>query len=327
VYAGSETCAACHQEIYDTFKATGHPVKLRPMAEARAAGVPKPDYLKWEDILFVIGGYRWKARYVGQDGYIITGSPDGKIQGRNQFNLETGQWVNYNAGRKNFVYDCGECHNTGYSTIGNQLRKPGFLGSWALNGVQCEACHGPGTFHARSPSKSNIKIDRSAAACGQCHRRGTDMGIIPAAGGFGEHREQYQEFRAGAHANRLTCVSCHNPHRRGKEIKPTGTCEACHTRSAAAFANSRHQRARVRCVDCHMPNTGLNAVVRSKWEADDPSHLMRINLDPAASQFTLDGLRVAGNANTLEFTCLRCHYDHDKAWAARTARGVHTLGK
>ena len=326
-YVGSATCGNCHQEIYDTFRATGHPVKLRPAAEARAAGLPKPDYVKWDDILFVIGGFRWKVRYVDNNGYIITGSADGKVVGRNQFNMETGQWVNYNAGRKEFKYDCGECHNTGYATSGNQLRKPGFVGSWALNGVQCEACHGRGAVHAKSPSKANIRIDRSAALCGQCHRRGTDMSVIPAAGGWVEHREQYQEFLASPHAAGLTCVTCHDPHRRARQLKATGTCENCHTRSAAAYRGSKHQLARIGCTGCHMPNTGLNAVVRSKYEADDPSHLTRVNSDPNATLFSPDGLRVASTGNTLEFTCLRCHADRNKAWAATYVKTIHTLGK
>lgn len=82
-YVGSEKCATCHSAIYDTFKSTGHPYKLRPAAEARAAGLPKPDYVSWDDILFVIGGFKWKARYVDQNGFIITQNKDGSIKGKN----------------------------------------------------------------------------------------------------------------------------------------------------------------------------------------------------------------------------------------------------
>jgi len=76
-----------------------------------------------------------------------------------------------------------------------------------------------------------------------------------------------------------------------------------------------------------MPNTGRNAVVRSKYEADDPSHLFKINLDPAARMFTDDGRFVRAGSNTLEFACLRCHADRTQAWAAGVARGIHRLGK
>ncbi|MDR7418738.1 MAG: hypothetical protein QN178_07480 [Armatimonadota bacterium] len=67
--------------------------------------------------------------------------------------------------------------------------------------------------------------------------------------------------------------------------------------------------------------------MRSKWEADDPSHLMRITADPGATQFTPDGRFIAGNANTVEYACLRCHYDRNRAWAATYVKGIHTLGK
>lgn len=322
-YAGSETCAACHQKVYDTFRTTGHPVKLRLAAEARAAGLPKPDYVSWDEIRYVIGGFRWKARYVNQEGFIITGSPDGRISGRNQYNLETQAWVNYSAGQK-LPYDCGECHTTGYSPAGNQHRKPGFVGTWALDGIQCEACHGPGQVHAKGPSKGNIKVERSAALCGNCHRRGTDMMVIPAAGGFVEHREQYQEFLAGSHKG-LSCVSCHDPHRRAREVK--ATCESCHTRVAGDFRGSRHQRAGLACANCHMPNTGRSAVARSKYEADVPSHLYRLNLDPAARMFTDDGRFVREGTITLDFACLRCHAERNTAWAASIAKGIHRLGR
>lgn len=327
-YAGSQTCGTCHQKIYDTFRATGHPVKLRPAAEARAAGVPKPDFVEWNEILYVIGGFRWKARYVDQNGYIITGSADGKVQGRNQFNLENSSWTNYNAGRQKMVYDCGECHTTGYAPVGNQLRKPGLQGTWALDGIQCEACHGRGAVHAKSPSKANIRIDRSAALCGQCHRRGTDMAVIPAAGGFIEHREQYQEFLRSKHSGAgLTCVTCHDPHRRARELKTAGQCSACHTGTATAFRGSRHQRAGLTCESCHMANVARNALARTRWEADAPTHLVKIITDPAVTTFNAAGNAVAGDGITTEFTCLRCHSDRNKAWAATASRGIHSLGK
>lgn len=67
------------------------------------------------------------------------------------------------------------------------------IGTWAFNGIQCEACHGPGSEHARTGDKTKITIDTSAASCGTCHSRGTDMAVIPAKDGFIEHHEQYQD--------------------------------------------------------------------------------------------------------------------------------------
>lgn len=150
-YVGSQKCADCHAAQYDNWRATGHPAKLRTAKEAREAGLPKPGYVdSWDDILFVVGGFKWKARYVDQQGFMITQSPDGKIKGKNQFNLETEEFVNWSAGQK-VPDDCGPCHTTGYKKEGNQLGKPGLIGTWAANGIQCEACHGPGSVHAANP--------------------------------------------------------------------------------------------------------------------------------------------------------------------------------
>jgi len=71
-YVGPQKCAECHLAIYDDYRATAHPYKLRPVEEARIAGLPLPEGYTWDDISYVIGGRRWKSRYVGTDGYIIT---------------------------------------------------------------------------------------------------------------------------------------------------------------------------------------------------------------------------------------------------------------
>lgn len=323
-YVGSEVCAACHRAIYDSFKSTGHPYKLRTAAEAKAAGLPKPSYVEWGDILFVIGGFKWKARYIDQNGYIITQSKDGSIKGKNQFNIETEQFVDYEPGKAK-PYDCGSCHTTGYSKEGNQLGKPGLIGTWALNGIQCEACHGPGSEHAWSGGdKTKIKIDRSAATCGTCHSRGTNMAVIPAKPPFIEHHEQYQEMLQSPH-KKLDCVTCHNPHKRAR-LDMNATCASCHFTQVADFQDSKHQKAGVRCESCHMPNLVKTAVQRGPFEADIPAHLFTINTDTKAKQFTDDG-KFANGYVTWQYACLPCHSGRDEAWAAQNMKGVHKLGK
>ena len=324
-YIGAERCAACHADVFDNWRATGHPAKLRTAKEAREAGIQKPGYVKsWDDILFVVGGFKWKARYVDQQGFIITESPDGKIKGKNQFNLETEEFVNWNPGKKS-PYDCGSCHTTGYKKEGNQLGKPGLIGTWAFNGIQCEACHGPGSAHTDKPGKGNIKVDKAAAACATCHRRGNDMSVIPAKpSGFVDHREQYQELLQGPHKN-MACVSCHDPHKRAK-LEMKATCQSCHSKQIADYMDSKHQKAKVKCVSCHMPDTGESAIQRGFMKGDLASHLFKINIDPAAPQLTADKKNFNGYI-TLGFACLNCHSDRDAAWAAKYAKGIHRMGK
>lgn len=322
-YVGSETCAQCHREQFDEWLASGHAHKLRPAKAARRAGLPKPDYVEWDDILFVIGGYRWKARYIGRDGYIITQSADGSIPGRNQFNLETRRFSDYHAGEVK-PYNCGRCHTTGYNPEGNQMGLEGLVGTWAFEGIQCEVCHGPGREHASAPSAANIEVDESAALCGRCHSRGDDMSVIPAKGGFIRHHEQYQELLQSPHKV-FGCVTCHDPHATsGLSIKMT--CATCHSAQAQEFAGSEMEQAGLRCEDCHMAEASKSAVKRGPFEGDVMTHLFRIHPDPNAPQFTEDG-KFAHGYLTLSFACLPCHADRDADWAAQYAPQAHEIGK
>ncbi|MFQ6110019.1 MAG: multiheme c-type cytochrome, partial [Candidatus Aminicenantales bacterium] len=209
-YVGSEACGVCHQAIYDWWFGSGHAHKLRPASEARGAGVPHPDSVTWDDVKWVIGGFKWKARFIGTDGYIITQG------GKNQFNLATRSWTDYHADEVK-PYSCGACHTTGYNESGHQEFLPGVVGTWVFPSIHCEECHGAGKDHILGGGdKTKITVDRSSAQCGRCHYR-TDPAIIPAKGGFIRHHEQYNEFLKSDHAEVLECVSCHDPHKTGHE--------------------------------------------------------------------------------------------------------------
>lgn len=90
------------------------------------------------------------------------------------------------------------------------------------------------------------------------------------------------------------------------------------------------QEAGVRCIDCHMPKAAKSAVAISKYVGDVRVHLFRINTDPNA-EFIFkadDGKEYASGYLTLDYACLQCHEDKDKAWAASYAeKGIHELGK
>ena len=160
-YVGRETCGECHTDIYETFLKSGHPWKLNPVVDGQPPDYPfselpgPPEGYTWDDILYVIGGYNWKARFVDKEGFIITGDADAATQ----YNLPNEEldlgddWVPYHAGEEK-PYDCGSCHTTGYSPVGNQDDLPGLIGTWAEPGIQCEECHGPGSLHAEIPGQN-----------------------------------------------------------------------------------------------------------------------------------------------------------------------------
>lgn len=316
-YFGAEFCAECHPQQYNDWKVSGHPYKLRSSEIARNLPLPLPEGYTWDDISYVIGGHGWKARYMDRDGYIITSikTPDGEVPGHNQYNLATGRWVDYHPGEVK-PYDCGRCHTTGFDPEGHQDGLEGIIGTWALPGIQCEACHGPGY---------EMAVDRSAAMCGQCHSRG-DLDTIPAKGGFIRHHEQYNELLASPHAG-FGCVTCHDPHKKA-EFSIVKDCATCHEEEAADYEGTRMQIAGVTCTDCHMPAASKSAEALGPHAGDVKTHLFRINTDANASMFTEDGAFVKLDENgqgavTIDFACMNCHRGVDPEALAREAENFH----
>ena len=65
-----------------------------------------------------------------------------------------------------FDTGCVSCHTTGFGyPTGFQIGEQ----DSALQGVQCETCHGPSKQHVGNPKKSNIRSGADTALCLQCH--------------------------------------------------------------------------------------------------------------------------------------------------------------
>ena len=324
-YLGSETCAECHLGKFMDFRVSGHPYKLSEASKAMERPIPLPEGYNWRDISYVIGGYKWKSRYMDLDGFIITSIKDG-TPGMNQYNMMTGRWVDYHPGEEK-PYDCGRCHTTGFSPDGSQGGLPGIQGTWEFGGVQCEACHGPSAGGAPFTDDHGF-IDDSAQLCGQCHIRG-GVDTIPASGGFIRHHEQYNEMLASPHAD-LACVACHDPHKKAK-FSIRETCEDCHYNVAEKYAGSVMDLRGVTCVACHMPFASKSAEALGPHQGDIRTHLFRINTERGAEMFTEDGgfvlLDDSGQgAVTLDFACQVCHTDKGFNWIEGKAKKFHQRG-
>lgn len=333
IYLGAGECELCHREIYEEWNSSGHKYMLMTPDEALEIrpDLPLPEGHEKEDILYFIGGWGWKVRYIDRQGYIITKTgEESQINGSNQFNLETEEWVDYHAG-ENFEYACFSCHNTG-SSLKKKDNLPGINGSWEFRGIQCEACHGPGSVHVAQGGGEDtaITVDRTAFACGQCHRRGPDDGKIPASGGFVNHHEQYQELLA-SNMSGLSCIACHNPHspvHDGATFRPESSgiirdCADCHPQAAEIYEASVMGKAGVECVDCHMPENVRSAVSSGPYVGDVRSHIFMIN-NSAEAEFTYvdpdDGKEYARPYITLEYACLPCHKTENKEWATQNTQ-------
>ncbi len=360
-YVGSTTCQTCHSTKYDDWINTGHPYKFSVIQNNQAPTYPSfvmnyedmwMDSLgstphTWDQIAGVIGGFGWKARFVGTDG-IIVGTASSTIDagsGHNQFNFYNGVnrgWVNYDADtpNKKYNYSCFKCHTTGGDTAGTWLDGVAGLGTFTEGGIGCEACHGPGSEHASAPSKSNIDkvyefahLDNSIGGlvyapgdtvrpdaasndinflCGSCHNR-SYTAPINSSGGFIKHHEQWDEFIASPHGKAgLNCVSCHDPHKRviweGDGIKLE--CATCHTDKSA---NINHEGPKD-CENCHMPYAAKSGATQgeSGYQGDIRSHIFKIEVEDTLSLFTADGKNVRvdpnyGVALNVQFACLGCH--------------------
>lgn len=316
-FIGSEACAQCHEDLYSQFENSGHNHPLTAVSNGEEPSFPftelagPPEGFNWDDVSYVIGGYNWRALYLNNDGYIITGDENATTQ-YNFYNdrLQVGdRWVAFHAGEEQ-PFDCGNCHTTGYTPSGNQDDMPGIVGTWALEGVQCEECHGAGSLHANHPMAYEMKVDRTAGSCTSCHSReaGQDLEV---ANGFVSHLDSFGDLFPGKHTV-IDCVVCHDPHtgvvqlEQAREATTQTACDNCHFEQAKVQNVELHTRLGVDCVDCHMPYLIQNAeAVPEMHMGDVRTHM--VSIDPTLiSQFSEDGTTVNPQIG-LDFACRGCH--------------------
>ncbi|GAB4314632.1 MAG: hypothetical protein Kow00127_05860 [Bacteroidales bacterium] len=359
-FVGSAACEQCHPQKYESWLTTGHPYKFTVVQNGQPPVYPPEAVnfeetwmdsladgsLTWDNIAGVIGGYGWKARFVGDDGHIVgtAGSAYYTGQGHNQINFYGGEyhgWVNYDVSdTKIYNYGCFKCHTTGGDTTGTWLEGVDGLGTFTEGGIGCESCHGPGSDHVAAPSADNIDLvyefahlDNSIGGldingevktpdpngddvnflCGTCHNR-SYTSPINSSGGFIKHHEQWDEFVATEHyAQGFDCVTCHDPHERviweGDGI--TLQCGTCHPDQAATINHEGTSS----CIECHMPFAAKSGTTRgqSGYKGDVRSHLFKITVN-TESMFTEDGSAVRDDETrpaslSPAYSCLGCHND------------------
>jgi hypothetical protein len=182
---------------------------------------------------------------------------------------------------------------------------------------------------------TSIHVNPTTTLCKQCH--GGEGISMRASGGYFRTHQPGKEMANTKH-NALECVTCHDPHK-PVLYDTTATairykCENCHGANLASYTKGSPSMSDsgVTCIDCHMPKIAMSAHAEGPYEGDARTHLVRINPDSNATQYTSD----SANANpylTVEFACLSCHGDStgkggklegkDKAWASEYARSIH----
>ena len=312
-YVGTEACLYCHREKR-TYLETGHNFKLTKVENGEEPLYPftsisgSVEQLNvnnslgnptgWQDISYVIGGYKSSAMFIDQNGYIMTGDKAGAGLAAKGGQVPYMWPWNPDDAPDSHPYDyCGRCHTTGWKdytegagdhrNLNRQDDMPGMGGTFALTGVQCEACHGAGMDHIMGPSKHNIirvaeprttddflADDMSfgqAIACTECHT--TDDGVrrypdyvspkdqmfggdtqgarLKLSTGFGP--EGRRDGRGGRHAGTtLIGVDPDTGEAMGK--KQGFTCSTCHNPHQSEYYQGKpsHENAMVReCKSCH----------------------------------------------------------------------------
>lgn len=163
------------------------------------------------------------------------------------------------------VTACVNCHTTA-AVVKNGVVDP----EKSTLGIGCEGCHGAGRPHIRAvqAGERDLRMARLAAdrhrttleLCGSCHRTeatGGDphspdtQGQLPRLQGPAMALSRcYRESQG-----RLTCVTCHNPHRNASDTSRAEynrICGSCH--QGPAHRQTICPRApKGDCVSCHMP--------------------------------------------------------------------------
>lgn len=171
------------------------------------------------------------------------------------------------------IRDCFFCHSTAAVEAGKlQLDK-------LVPGVNCEACHGPGSEHVAAvkvPPVTDMKIfnpghmngdELTQEFCGKCHRSAETVLFMPNMAGINNVRFQpYRIFGSACYSDddRISCVACHDPHQPLQlEAKfYDAKCLACHQSkpgitTIAGATEAACKVAQANCVTCHMPKVDL----------------------------------------------------------------------
>jgi hypothetical protein len=326
-YVGDRVCAGCHPDIYNNYMKSGHPWGLNLVVDGKPPAYPftkieeLPEGYAWNDIRYVIGGYYWKALFVDKEGYIITDAPgkagDSEFLNQwsfaNELNGKTAVMVGFKSGNEKLLYLCGRCHSTGYTTSGNQDGMPGVIGSWAEDGIRCEACHAPGSQHLTDPQNIEMQITRTSDLCSECHSD-ADLEMVDVVDTTGMPNQPAEMIYRGKHMV-LDCVDCHDPHSgvvqsRQANLATTRTsCAECHYQEAKYQNNAIHVKMNLACAECHMPR-----IVKAAWgdparySGDIHSHQMAIDPTRFDQLVTIGETPKYVIAPTgLNYACRQCH--------------------
>jgi DmsE family decaheme c-type cytochrome len=156
---------------------------------------------------------------------------------------------------------CIKCHDTEAGHFAHTRHAKAFRLNprSELEGRVCEACHGPGSLHARRGHEKNREylvgfsrdwgtdIERQNGMCMTCHK--------------GSQRLHWPG--SGHDQAKVACSDCHNTMARFsasgllRNASINETCQTCHGQQRAEFRKRSHMpvpEGKMSCADCHNPH-------------------------------------------------------------------------
>jgi hypothetical protein len=315
-YVGSETCGHCHQDRVES--QTNTPMAHAVKAATAAAFTNFPDAMQ-----FHIGVYDYSlsrttsgAEYSTSNGQRSASAAVSWIFGDRQFgdtflyqqngiyfesrvsyyrvlnglDLTTGRTAFHPnrletaLGRRMSPDEpplCFGCHSTASSTDG--VFHPDRL----IQGVTCEACHGPGAQHVAQMSlehdtrtsalifnPARLATNDSVDFCGACHRTSADVSLSNVTGIFILRFPAYglEQSRCWKNGDaRLTCTACHDTHK--PRVQDAAfydkVCVSCHSPGSTIPKDRTHaigicKVSNRECVSCHMRKYAIPSM-HTEW--------------------------------------------------------------
>ncbi len=167
----------------------------------------------------------------------------------------------------------------------------------------CEACHGPGSLHARNSRDKSLIIGFTRqwgtpvatqnGQCLECHSGGNRL-----------------HWPGSIHQNnQLGCADCHNPMQKvsatSLQVRQSiaETCYQCHQQQRAEFMKRSHMpvpEGKMSCVDCHNPHGSLT---KPLLKADSVNEVCYTCHAERRGPFIWEHAPVREN-------CLNCHTPH-----------------